>query len=113
MPNFEEIGHILARFHGGNLRYWHDVGHARVQERLGFIRQRDLLEAYSDMLIGIHLHDVLGVDDHFAPGQGETNYKELKPFLNPSHLKIFEVHPKVDRDHLLEGIRFIKSLGLE
>ncbi|MEE9613119.1 MAG: TIM barrel protein [Desulfatiglandales bacterium] len=113
IPDFEEIGLILGRFQGGHVRYWHDVGHALAQENMGIIPQRHLLEAYSKMMIGIHLHDVIGCDDHLAPGQGELNFKEIKPFLNSSHIKILEVHSKVDRKDLLEGIRFIKSVGIE
>ena len=95
------------------MRYWHDVGHALAQENMGIIRQRELLEAYSEMMIGIHLHDVIGCDDHLAPGQGELNFEEIKPFLNSSHIKILEVHSKVDRNDLVEGIRFIKSVGID
>lgn len=113
IPDFEEIGLILKQFQGGHVRYWHDVGHAQAQENMGIIRQRDLLEAYSEMMIGIHLHDVIGCDDHLAPGQGELNFEEIKPFLNSSHIKILEVHSKVDRNDLMEGIRFIKSVGIE
>lgn len=113
IPDFEEIGLILDRFGGGRVRYWHDVGHAHVQEKLGLVRQKDLLEAYGDRLVGVHLHDVTaGINDHFAPGQGELNFEQIKPFLKPSHIKILEVHPKVDRDGLREGIRFVTSLGI-
>ncbi|RLB81567.1 MAG: hypothetical protein DRH17_08835, partial [Deltaproteobacteria bacterium] len=70
MPDFEEIGFILKTFQGGHIRYWHDVGHARVQENLGILRHNDLLKSYSEQTIGIHLHDVRGLKDHLAPGQG-------------------------------------------
>jgi len=113
IPDFEEIGIILERFQGGSVRYWHDVGHARAQENMGFTCQKDLLEAYSEMMIGIHLHDVKGIDDHLAPGQGEMDYEEITPFLQSSHIKILEVHSKVDREDLIDGIRFIKEIGLE
>jgi len=112
IPDFGEIGIILKQFQGGNVRYWHDVGHARVQEYMGFIRQKDLLEAYSEMLIGIHLHDAKGLDDHWAPGQGEMIFEQIKPFLKPSHIKILEVHPKVDKRDLIKGIQHLKSLGI-
>jgi hypothetical protein len=44
------------------------------------------------------------------PDQGEVDYNEIKPFLKPSIIKILEVHPKVKRKSLLEGIKFLKLI---
>ncbi len=103
IPDFEEIGFILKEFKGSNLRYWHDVGHAQVQENLGICRQKDFLDAYSNDMVGIHLHDTLGFDDHFAPGQGEIDYSEISPYINTGMIQIMEIKPKVERDALLKG----------
>ncbi|NVM56663.1 MAG: sugar phosphate isomerase/epimerase [Desulfobacterales bacterium] len=112
IPDFEEIGVILKTFQGGRVGYWHDIGHARVQENIGIVRQKDLLRAYSEEMIGIHLHDVKGLEDHLAPGEGEMDYEEIKPFLNASHIRILEVHPRVKRKDLLKGIQFIRTSGI-
>ena len=113
IPDLEEIGLILRRFKGGNIRYWHDVGHAKVQENMGISSQRKLLEAYGEDMIGIHLHDVRGLDDHLAPGQGEVDYNQIKPFIKPSTIPVLEVHRKAKRKALLEGISFVKEAILE
>ena len=113
IPDLEEIGIILRKFKGGRIRYWHDVGHAKVKENVGLTSQKDLLDSYSEEMIGIHLHDVRGLDDHLAPGQGEVDYNEIKPFIKPSIIKILEVHSKVKRKSLLEGIEFIKKVIFE
>ncbi len=103
IPDFEEIGFILKEFKGSNLRYWHDVGHAQVQENLGICRQKDLLDTYSNDMLGIHLHDTMGFDDHFAPGQGEIDFGEISPYIDKDVIKIMEIHPKVEREALLKG----------
>jgi sugar phosphate isomerase/epimerase len=112
IPNFEEIGVILKQFRGGKVRYWHDVGHAGVQENLGICRQEDLLEAYSEAMIGIHLHDVKGLEDHLPPGQGEIDYEALSIFMKSSPIKILEINRKAQRQELLRSIHFIKSRDL-
>lgn len=113
IPNLEEIGIILKTFQGGQIRYWHDLGHAQVQENLGILCHNDLLEDYSDEIIGIHLHDVRGLKDHLAPGQGEIDYQKIKSLLNPSIIKILELNPdRVNREDLLEGVRLIQESGL-
>jgi len=109
IPDLEEIGLILQVFKGGNIGYWHDVGHAQAQENMGLGSQRDLCEAYAEEMIGIHFHDIRGLDDHLAPGQGEMDYNQIKPFMKPSIIKVLEVHPKVKRRALVEGIRFLKK----
>lgn len=112
IPNFEEIAIIMNEFEGGNIRYWHDVGHASALEKLGVCRQKDLLQAYSENMIGIHLHDIKGLDDHLAPGQGDMNFEEIRPFIKSSIIKILELHSGVERDALLKGAEFLRRMDL-
>ncbi|MBW1828029.1 MAG: sugar phosphate isomerase/epimerase [Deltaproteobacteria bacterium] len=103
IPDFDEIGFILKEFKGSRLRYWHDVGHAQVHENIGICKQKDLLDAYSGEMLGIHLHDIQGLDDHFAPGQGEMDFNEIRPFLRQDVIKIMEINSEVEREALAAG----------
>ncbi|MBW2170984.1 MAG: sugar phosphate isomerase/epimerase [Deltaproteobacteria bacterium] len=110
IPDFEEIGLILNRFEGGHIGYWHDIGHARVQENLGILRRNQLLDAYSKHMVGVHIHDVMGLKDHLAPGQGEIDWQEIKPYFSSSVPKILELNAnRVSRKELVEGIEVIRS----
>ncbi len=110
IPDFEEIGLILNRFEGGHVGYWHDIGHARVQENLGILRRNQLIDAYSKQMVGVHIHDVRGLNDHLAPGQGEIDWQGIKPYLNSSVPMILELNSnKVNRKELVEGIELIRS----
>lgn len=112
IPDFEEIGLILEKFQGGHIGYWHDTGHARVQENLGILRRNELIEAYAEQVIGVHVHDVTGLKDHLAPGQGDMNYEEIKPYLSSSVPIILELNAsRVSRKDLTEGIRRMRSSG--
>lgn len=112
IPDIEEIGLILDVFRGGSLRYWHDVGHAWVLEKLGVHKQEELLSKYGHEMIGIHIHDAKGVEDHLAPGQGEVDFREISSFLTEGHIKVLEVHPKVDEGRLLEGFSVLGQAGI-
>jgi sugar phosphate isomerase/epimerase len=110
IPDFEEIEVILNRFEGGHIGYWHDIGHARVQENAGILRRNQLLEAYSEKIIGVHIHDVSGFTDHLAPGQGDIDYGEIRPYLTPALPIILELSAsRVNRKDLENGLRLLQS----
>jgi sugar phosphate isomerase/epimerase len=110
IPDLEEVGLILDTFRGGRVSYWHDVGHAAIQEALSICGQRELLTAYAERLAGIHLHDVNVLEDHLAPGKGNVDFGEILETIPPEAIKILELHPKVKERDLLTGLEILKHL---
>jgi len=112
-PNFEEMAVIFEEFGGGSIGYWHDAGHAQVQENLGFVRVKDQLDAYGKFLVGFHLHDVKGHSDHHVPGTGEVDFALLKKHIKKDTIKILEIHPRETEKDLMDGVDFLKNIGFE
>jgi len=109
LPMGDEFHEIFGRVPAPNLRYWHDVGHAQVLDRIGCIDQVALLEAQADRLAGMHLHDIAGFDDHRPPGTGDFNFGALTEFLRPDVIRVMEIAPghspkavRRGREHLAE-----------
>ena len=112
IPFKDEFHMIFDKFDGGQLRYWHDVGHGEVLHRLGFIdHEKDLLERYKDRLAGFHIHDVNGLTDHLAPGQGDFDFQKLLPYFSTNTIPVLEVH-EADAVELSRGIELLHDLGL-
>lgn len=112
IPDFEEIDLILKRFSGSSIRYWHDMGHAHVLERLGIPKSGLLLPSYAPFCAGIHIHDAIGTDDHWAPGAGEIDFAAAADWLRSSPIKILEVHRKSNRIDLVRGRDMLKTIGV-
>ena len=109
IPHGDEFGQMFDRVGAPNLRYWHDVGHAQLLDRIGFLDATAQLDRYRDRLAGIHLHDIRGIHDHQPPGTGEFNFGSLADALGPGVRRVIEVHseqsPKAVRkgkEHLAE-----------
>jgi sugar phosphate isomerase/epimerase len=109
LPGLEDFELLFTKFSGGPLGYWHDTGHAHANEILTIIPPEALLKTYSDRLIGVHLHDAVGLDDHLAPGMGTIDFKNLKPFIKKNTLLIMELKPGTPDSKVSQGIRYIRK----
>ncbi|MEE8359691.1 MAG: sugar phosphate isomerase/epimerase family protein [Candidatus Omnitrophota bacterium] len=111
IPSPDEIAILLKRFNDSHIGYWHDVGHAQLFENLGiYDHKRDFLERFSERLIGIHIHDIKGIDDHRAPLQGDFNFSILKPYIKPDTFVVLEVQFPADADDIKKGTEHLKRL---
>lgn len=97
-----------------NVRYWHDCGHAQIKENLGLIQHALHLEGMAERLGGLHVHDVIadeeGQHDHCPPGSGMIDYGALRPFVRPEHIKVLELSPGTETEHVRRGFAHIKSV---
>lgn len=111
IPSLDEIGKIFAYFaNSQNLFYWHDIGHAQVAENLGISSQLDYLNSYAKKMLGIHLHDVKGTQDHKVPGEGDFDFSLIKPYLKNETLMVLEVHQPATAAQMAKGISYLRNI---
>ncbi len=111
LPSFEEMGQLLREY-GPQLGYWHDMGHAFRLEELGFYPQAAWLRAYESHLVGMHLHDAVGQEDHQPPGRGVIPFDRLVPLFPERALRVLEVSTEHSEEHLAAGLAYLRSVGV-
>lgn len=111
LPGIKELEVLLETFKGAPIGYWHDTGHAHANETLTLLPPHALLNKFSRRLVGIHLHDAIGLEDHLAPGKGEIEFDRLKPYIKSDTVLVMELKPGTPDREVVEGIRFLNSLG--
>ncbi len=110
VPNADELEIILDRFEGSSIGYWHDVGHAAVQEFLYGIGHEEQLSRFSPRMIGVHLHDADGVNDHRAPGKGKVDFSMVGRFLRPETIQVIEPASDVNEEDLTDGMMLLADI---
>ena len=91
IPNFDEIELLFEEFYGSPMRYWHDIGHAARQEKLGVCWSDKWLAQYSEHLIGVNLHDLQGLEAYHPPGTGDLEWDDIFAQLPADVLKVLEI----------------------
>jgi len=112
LPSLSEMMQLLGEY-GDRIGYWHDMGHAHVQEYMGFYAPGEYIRTLHPWMLGVHMHDSLGISDHRAPGYGEIDFESsLKPYLRADVLRVLELHPRVTPEEAASGFAFLRARGL-
>ena len=93
IPLPDELDDLLSLGLGETVGYWHDIGHAQVLEHLGFYPHEEWLRRFAARMIGVHLHDVVGVTDHLAAGLGQVDWDLVARYLPAGALRTCEFQP--------------------
>lgn len=112
IPNLDEMAELLNEVPGHPVAYWHDVGHAEVQQRLGFGLHEQWLSRFKHRMIGIHLHGVRGVSDHQPPGKGDVNWEMVARYLPPGIVKVCEIGEWNDEQQMDRVVSFLQKEGI-
>lgn len=112
IPSIDEAGELLDAVPASAVGYWHDVGHAEVQERLGFGSHAAWLSRFRRRMVGIHLHDIIGICDHHAPGKGDMNWEMIARDLPSGLVRVCEIGEWNDEEELQGVVAFLHSVGI-
>jgi sugar phosphate isomerase/epimerase len=69
------------------------------------------LRLYEDRIIGSHLHDVIGINDHQAPGLGDVNFRMVAGYLHKEAFRTLEVTSFNTPENIKAGLKTLAETG--
>ncbi len=69
------------------------------------------LKRYASRIIGVHLHDVSGINDHLAPGLGEVDYRMVASYLPKEAYRVLEVQSFNTTEQVKNGLKVLAEAG--
>ena len=109
IPTEEEMAELLGEVPEQLVGYWHDTGHAEVQQQLGFASHEEWLSRFRDRMVGIHLHDIRGISDHHVPGKGNMNWEMIASYLPRGIVKVCEIGEWNSEERMQGLVRFLRE----
>jgi sugar phosphate isomerase/epimerase len=107
IPLPDEVDELLDLGSGEVVGYWHDIGHAQVLEHLGLGTHEEWLRRFVGRMIGIHLHDIVGLKDHLVTGLGQVDWDMVASYLPANVLRTFEFQPFNSPQEVAAGLKWL------
>ncbi|MHC4470429.1 MAG: sugar phosphate isomerase/epimerase family protein [Planctomycetota bacterium] len=112
IPDLDEVELLLADAPGENVAFWYDTGHAHLLGRVGGPDPLAWLDRYGDRTAGLHLHDVVGEEDHLPPGGGEVDWTGVRGYLSSDMIRVIEIHRRHSVTELVAGADYLRDLRI-
>ncbi len=110
-PSPDELGELLTLAGQEHLGFLYDVGHAQALSRLGFFPQEKWLKRFAPRIVGTHLHDVVGIQDHRVPGDGDVDFKKIAARLPAHAIRTLEFQGFYTHEQVLAGLKTLHECG--
>jgi sugar phosphate isomerase/epimerase len=111
IPLPDELDELLSIDCGDVVGYWHDVGHAQALENLRFGSHEEWLQRFAQRMVGVHLHDIVGLEDHLAAGLGCLDWDMVARYLPQAVLRTCEFQTCNSPQEVAAGVRFLIEKG--
>lgn len=110
-PSPDELEILLGLASPERLGFIYDVGHAQALSRLGFYPYDEWLKRFSSRIIEVHLHDVIGLQDHQVPGQGKVDFNLIATYLPKDAFRTLEFQGFHTHEQLMTGMKVLEQHG--
>ena len=107
IPLPDELDSLLSQGYGETVGYWHDVGHAHKSQFKGYGLHEEWLKRFAHKIIGVHLHDLVGMDDHLPAGQGQMDWALVARYLTAKALRTCEFQHHTSPEQVAAGARWL------
>jgi putative hydrolase of the HAD superfamily len=107
IPSQDELDLLLGLAGPEQIGFIYDVGHATAMDRLGFFPGELWLERFCARIYGAHLHDVIGIADHLAPGLGDVDFGKVASYLPVEAFRTLELLPTNTPEQVKDSLTYL------
>lgn len=96
IPTLREADQIINELGGAPVGLWFDIGHGMMMDRMGlYDNEKEVLELVQQgKVLGVHIHETVGIVDHWCPyihSEDLTGFDVFLPVIQAAPHKVYEL----------------------
>lgn len=112
IPTLAEAKTIIQALRGAPVGIWYDTGHAIMMDRLGLYDSVGEMDGLMDDIVGVHIHETLGLSDHWCPyvhSKDMNFYDAYLPMIRRAQVKVYELKAACAPEEIHESHALLMS----
>ncbi|MCM3781503.1 sugar phosphate isomerase/epimerase [Neobacillus mesonae] len=112
IPTLAEAKVMINALKGAPVGIWYDTGHAIMMDRLGLYDSVNEMEGLMDDIVGVHIHETIGLSDHWCPyvhSKDLTFYDAYLPMIERAQVKVYELKAACQPEQIHESHQLLVS----
>lgn len=112
IPTLAEAKTIINALQGAPVGIWYDTGHAIMMDRLGLYDSVGEMAGLMDDIVGVHIHETIGLSDHWCPYVNSGNpdfYDAYLPMIERAQVKVYELKAACRPEEIHESHRLLTA----
>ncbi len=110
IPTLQEADQIITALAGAPVYLWYDIGHGMLMERMGLYDNVNEIKALKDKVLGVHIHETVGLVDHWCPYIQSRDARTFDAFLeiiDAAPIKVYELRAPNTAEEIEQSYRIM------
>lgn len=112
IPTLQEARGIIDSLAGAPVYLWYDIGHGTMMGRMGLYDNVKEVHEMLDKIVGVHIHETIGLSDHWCPYVNSKDPEGFDVFLDvieAARVKVYEIKAACTADDIEQSHNLIVS----
>lgn len=112
MPTLAEARKIISELNGAPVGLWYDIGHGMMMGRMGLYDNVNEANAMIKDIVGVHIHETIGLSDHWCPYVHSGDAEGFDSFLDiiaAAPVKVYELKAVCTPEDIEQSHQMITS----
>lgn len=112
IPTLQEAAQIMDALNGAPVYLWYDIGHGMMMERMGLYNNAEEIKSLKDRVLGVHIHETVGLVDHWCPyiqSEDEHSFDIFLDVIDAAPLKVYELRAPNTPEQIEQSFQIMNS----